>query len=79
MENPSQMHTSPTAATYPITVLDPITYSVFIHVTVNDQRGFEFGSLLKSNSNGTNHILSLDAVNRNSDGFVNFEKMQSLE
>jgi hypothetical protein len=61
------------------TVLDSVTHSVFLHVTVNDQRGFEFGSLLKSNSNGTNYVLSLDAVNRNSDGFVDFEKMQSLE
>jgi len=61
------------------TVLDSVTHSVFLHVTVNDQRGFEYGSLLKSNSNGTNYVLSLDAVNRNEDGFVDFEKMQSLE
>ncbi|KAA8896294.1 hypothetical protein FN846DRAFT_910817 [Sphaerosporella brunnea] len=61
------------------TVLDSVTHSVFLHVTVNDLPGLEYGSLLKSNSNGTNYVLSLDAVNRNEDGYVDFEKMQSLE
>lgn len=61
------------------TVLDSVTHSVFLHVTVNDRKGFEYGSLLKSNSNGTNYVLSLDAVNRNMEGYVDFEKMQSLE
>lgn len=61
------------------TVLDSVTHSVFLHVTVNDRRGYEYGSLLKSNSNGTNYVLSLDAVNRNEDGFVDFERMQILE
>lgn len=61
------------------TVLDSVTHSIFLHVTVNEQPGFEFGSLLKSNSNGTDYVLSQDAVNRNEDGFVDFEKMQSLE
>jgi hypothetical protein len=61
------------------TVLDSTTHAVFLHVTVNDQRGLEYGSLLKSNSNGTNYVLSLDAVNRNEDDYVDFEKMLSLE
>lgn len=61
------------------TVLDSVTHSVFLHVTVNPKKGSEFGSLLKSNSNGTNYVLSLDAVNRNSAGYVDFEKMHSLE
>jgi hypothetical protein len=61
------------------TVLDSVTHSVFIHVTVNALDGFEYGSLLKSNSNGTNYVLSLDAVNRNGEGYVDFEKMQILE
>ena len=61
------------------TVLDSDTHSVFLHVTVNDHKGYEYGSLLKSNSNGTNYVLSLDAVNRNERGFVDYEKMQSLE
>ncbi|KAH0608049.1 uncharacterized protein H6S33_002101 [Morchella sextelata] len=61
------------------TVLDSNTHSVFLHVTVNPKKGFEYGSLLKSNFNGTNYVLSLDAVNRNELGFVDFEKMHSLE
>lgn len=61
------------------TVLDSDTHSVFLHVTVNPKKGYEYGSLLKSNSNGTNYVLSLDAVNRNEQGFVDFEKMHSLE
>lgn len=61
------------------TVLDSVTHSVFLHVTVNPKKEYEFGSLLKSNSNGTNYVLSLDAVNRNEWGYVDFEKMHSLE
>ncbi|CAZ85060.1 unnamed protein product [Tuber melanosporum] len=61
------------------TVLDSETHAVFLHVTVNPRKGFEFGSLLKSNSNGTNYVLSLDAVNRNEEGFVDFEKLKTLE
>ena len=34
---------------------------------------------MKSNSNGTNYVLSMAAVNRNSDDYVDFEKMQGLE
>ncbi|KAL7269099.1 vacuolar protein sorting/targeting protein PEP1 [Rhizina undulata] len=61
------------------TVLDSVTHSVFLHVTVNSRESSEYGSLLKSNSNGTSYVLSLDAVNRNKLGFVDFEKMHSLE
>jgi len=38
-----------------------------------------FGSLLKSNSNGTYFGISLENVNRNNDGFVDFEKMIGLD
>lgn len=61
------------------TVLDSVTHAVFMHVTTNPKKGYEFGSLLKSNSNGTNYVLSLDSVNRNEDGYVDFEKMHSIE
>ncbi|KAH0545085.1 hypothetical protein FGG08_000856 [Glutinoglossum americanum] len=61
------------------TVLDSSTHSVFLHVTVNNRRGYEFGTIIKSNSNGTSYILSHRAVNRNIDGYVDFEKMQGLE
>lgn len=61
------------------TVLDSSTHAVFLHVTVNTLRGHEFGSILKSNSNGTSYVLSLGQVNRDVDGYVDFEKMLSLE
>jgi hypothetical protein len=52
---------------------------VFLHVTVNPQRDQEYGSIIKSNSNGTSYVMSLSAVNRNTEGYVDFEKMQGLE
>ena len=61
------------------TVLDSSTHAVFLHVTVNDRDNFEYGSIVKSNSNGTSYVLSLNGVNRNSAGYVDFEKMLVLE
>lgn len=61
------------------TVLDSSTHAVFLHVTVNPQRDQEYGSIIKSNSNGTSYVMSLNAVNRNTEGYVDFEKMQGLE
>ncbi|EFP90660.1 vacuolar protein sorting/targeting protein PEP1 [Puccinia graminis f. sp. tritici] len=61
------------------TVLESTTDAVFLHVTTNGQAGSEFGSLFKSNSNGTYYSLSLDHVNRNSKGYVDFEKMMGLD
>ncbi|KAH9873953.1 vacuolar protein sorting/targeting protein PEP1 [Plenodomus lingam] len=61
------------------TVLDSSTHAVFLHVTVNPQRDQEYGSIIKSNSNGTSYVMSLSGVNRNTEGYVDFEKMQGLE
>ena len=61
------------------TVLDSSTHAVFLHVTVNNRLGQEYGSIIKSNSNGTSYVLSVGDVNRNSPGYVDFEKMQGLE
>ena len=61
------------------TVLDSATHAVFLHVTVNDRQGYEYGSVIKSNSNGTSYVMSLPGVNRNENGYVDFEKMQGLE
>lgn len=61
------------------TVLDSSTHAVFLHVTVNGIEDHEHGAILKSNSNGTSYVMSLDAVNRDTDGFVDFEKMKGLE
>ena len=61
------------------TVLDSSTHAVFLHVTVGSREDFEYGSIIKSNSNGTSYVLSLDGVNRNSDGYVDFEKTLGIE
>lgn len=61
------------------TVLDSSTHSVFLHVTTNNEEGFEYGTIIKSNSNGTSYVLSLGAVDRDTDGYVDFEKLLGLE
>ncbi|KAH7124018.1 vacuolar protein sorting/targeting protein 10 [Dendryphion nanum] len=61
------------------TVLESTTHSVFLHVTVNPRPDQEYGALIKSNSNGTSYVMSHRHVNRNSDGYVDFEKMQGIE
>ncbi|KAK3675521.1 vacuolar protein sorting/targeting protein PEP1 [Recurvomyces mirabilis] len=61
------------------TVLDSSTHAVFLHVTVNNREDSEYGSIIKSNSNGTSYVLSVSEVNRNGPGYVDFEKMQGLE
>jgi len=61
------------------TLLDSVTHAIFLHVTVNPVEGYEYGAILKSNSNGTSYVMSLPNVNRNEAGFVDFEKMQGLE
>lgn len=61
------------------TVLDSSTHAVFLHVTVSNRENSEYGSLIKSNSNGTSYVMSLDGVNRDKKGYVDFEKMLGLE
>ncbi|KAI0630633.1 Oligoxyloglucan reducing end-specific cellobiohydrolase [Trametes polyzona] len=61
------------------TILESSTKSVFLHVTTSEPPAPYWGNILKSNSNGTYFGLSLDNVNRNDDGFVDFEKMINLD
>lgn len=61
------------------TVLDSSTHSVTLHVTVGNIEDHEYGTILRSNSNGTSYVVSLNAVNRNYFGFVDFEKTQGVE
>lgn len=61
------------------TVLDSSTHSIFLHVTVNNRPEQEYGAIVKSNSNGTSYVMSIEHVNRNTPGYVDFEKMQGLE
>ncbi|KAJ9669353.1 vacuolar protein sorting/targeting protein PEP1 [Coniosporium apollinis] len=61
------------------TVLDSSTHAVFLHVTINGVKDQEYGTIIKSNSNGTSYVLSASFVNRDKDGYVDFEKMLGLE
>ncbi|KAK3722183.1 vacuolar protein sorting/targeting protein PEP1 [Vermiconidia calcicola] len=61
------------------TVLDSSTHAVFLHVSVNTFKNQEYGSILKSNSNGTSYVHAVSGVNRDTRGYVDFEKMQGLE
>lgn len=61
------------------TVLESWSHSVFLHVTVNNKPDQAYGSLIKSNSNGTSYVLTRSGVNRDGDGYVDFEKLQGLE
>ena len=61
------------------TVLDSSTHAVFLHVTVNAAQDHEYGTIIKSNSNGTSYVMTLNAVNRDTEGYVDFEKMHGLE
>lgn len=61
------------------TVLDSLSGSVFMHVTQESKPGFEYGSILKLNSNGTSYILALEAVNRDGRGYVDYDRIEGLE
>ncbi|WFD03416.1 vacuolar protein sorting/targeting protein PEP1 [Malassezia obtusa] len=66
-------------AHHAFTVLDSVTRAVFLHVSTQTAPLREWGALVKSNSNGTYYALSLERVNRNSFGYVDFEKMQGID
>ena len=54
-------------------------HSISLHVTTNADRGSEWGSLYFSNWNGTYYEEALAYVNRDAKGFVDFEKISSME
>jgi len=73
---PNDMHVSKQQA---YTILSGKSGSLFVHVTMNPRQGTEFGNLIKSNAAGQSYIEALDAVNRDSNGYVDFEQMEGLE
>lgn len=50
-----------------------------MHVTISEAPNPYWGNILKSNSNGTYFGLSMDYVNRDERGYVDFEKMIGLD
>lgn len=61
------------------TVLDSASQAVFMHITTDNKKGLERGSILKSNSNGTDYVLSLSDVNRNEIGYVDYDRIEGIE
>lgn len=61
------------------TILDVNSDELFMHLTMVDTPGEEYGSILKANYNGTLFTTSLRFVNRNGDAYVDFESSQSVE
>ncbi|KAI0030630.1 Oligoxyloglucan reducing end-specific cellobiohydrolase [Vararia minispora EC-137] len=59
------------------TILESSTDSVFMHMTTSIEP--PWGTILKSNSNGTYFGSSITHVNRNERGYVDFEKMIGLD
>ncbi|KAL2756760.1 hypothetical protein ACRALDRAFT_1041229 [Sodiomyces alcalophilus JCM 7366] len=61
------------------TVLDSSTHAVNLFVATETKQDQRYGSILKSNSNGTSYVMSAPKVNCNNDYFVDFEKIPGLE
>lgn len=61
------------------TVLESSTHAVNLLVVTELDKEKAYGSIMKSNSNGTSYVLSIAGVNCNEQYYVDFEKMQGLE
>lgn len=61
------------------TALDSSTHALNLFVKTDDGADHEYGSIIKSNSNGTSFVLSASNVNCNDVPFADFEKVAGLE
>ena len=61
------------------TVLESSTSALFLHMTMSEPPAPFWGAILKSNSNGTYFGISIENVNRDNRGYVDFEKMVGLD
>ncbi|KJZ78390.1 Vacuolar protein sorting protein 10 [Hirsutella minnesotensis 3608] len=61
------------------TVLDSSTHAINLFVSTHKETDREYGSIIKSNSNGTSYVLSASNVNCNEETYVDFEKVSGLE
>ncbi|RLV91293.1 Vacuolar protein sorting/targeting protein 10 [Spathaspora sp. JA1] len=59
----------------PYTILDFKSKAIFKYVTTSLDTNFEYGAILKS-SKDTSYVHILDAVNRNHQGYVDYEQME---
>ncbi|KAF8798604.1 vacuolar protein sorting/targeting protein 10 [Phlegmacium glaucopus] len=72
---PPSMHPE----THAYTILESSTYALFLLMTMSEPPYPYWGTILKSNSNGTYFGISAENVNRNERGYVDFEKMIGLD
>ncbi|KAJ7065213.1 vacuolar protein sorting/targeting protein 10 [Mycena amicta] len=72
---PPSMHPE----THAYTILESNTGSLFLLMTMSEKPHPFWGNILKSNSNGTYFGLSVENVNRDERGYVDFEKMIGLD
>lgn len=61
------------------TILESSTSALFLHITISEPPAPYWGAILKSNSNGTYFGISIENVNRDMRGYVDFEKMIGLD
>lgn len=61
------------------TVLDSSTHAVNLFVATETEKDQRYGSIIKSNSNGTSYVMSAPKVNCNNNYYVDFEKIIGLE
>lgn len=61
------------------TVLDSSTHAVNLFVLTEGGEDRQYGSIVKSNSNGTSYVVSAPNVNCNARTYVDFEKVAGLE
>jgi len=61
------------------TVLDSSTHAINLFVATEIREGRQYGNIIKSNSNGTEYVLSALGVNCNDQFYVDFEKIPGLE
>lgn len=54
-------------------------YALFMNVEANGESGRKFGSLVKSNSNGTYFISSLEGLSESDRGYIDYERIANLE
>ncbi|KAF8962397.1 vacuolar protein sorting/targeting protein 10 [Flammula alnicola] len=72
---PPSMHPE----THAYTILESSTKALFLHMTMSEKPAPYWGTILKSNSNGTYFGISIENVNRDDRGYVDFEKMIGLD
>lgn len=61
------------------TVLDSSTHAVNLFVATEIAEDRRYGTIMRSNSNGTSYVASISGVNCNNAYYVDFEKMLGLE